>query len=90
MSLPDVPQRSLGRLLAAGALIVVGIIVLAPSSAFTVAIAHYYFEDLIQNPSTVWGNVSTIAPFEFAVLSGLVVGVSMLWAGIWIGRRKPT
>jgi hypothetical protein len=87
VSLPE-PPRSPGRLLVAGALIVAGMIILAPSGAFTIAILHYFFENLIQNPSTVWHNVSTIAPFEAEVFAGLAAGGSLLWAGIRIGRRR--
>ena len=57
-------------------------IIVVPSGAFTIAILHYFFENLIQNPGTVWHNVSTIEPFEIAVFAGLVVGGSLLWAGI--------
>lgn len=88
MSLPDEPRRSPGRLLLAGALVVAGMIIVAPSGAFTIAILHYFFENLIHNPGTVWHNVSTIEPFEIAVFAGLVTGGLLLWAGIQIGRRR--
>jgi hypothetical protein len=75
-------------MITAGALIVAGMIILAPSGAFTIAILHYFFENMIQNPGTVWQNVSTIEPFEIAVFAGLVAGGLLLWAGIRIGRRR--
>src|SRR5450432_3735176 len=90
MSLTEALRRSLGRLLFAGALIVAGMIILAPSSAFTITILHYFFENLIQNPRTVLHNVSSIAPFLLEVLAGLAVGGSLRWAGIRIGRRRES
>ncbi len=87
MSLPETP-RTPGRLLIAGALIVVGMVILVPSGLCSSMMFLILAANLIKNPATFLRGVSDIWPFGIAILGAVLVGIVLLRAGMSIGRPK--
>jgi hypothetical protein len=88
VSLPDEPRRSPGRLLVAGALIVVGMLILVPSGLCTAVMGFGIIASMIANPGAFIKDVADLWQFAIMLLGAVAIGALLLRAGISIGRPR--
>lgn len=88
MSLPDEPSRSPGRLLVAGALIVVGMLILVQSGLCTAVMGFGIVASMIANPGAFFKDLSELWPIATSLLGAVAIGALLLRAGISIGRPR--
>lgn len=88
MSLPDEPKRSPGRILVAGALVIVGVLILVPSGLCTAVMGFGIVASMIANPGAIFKDVSDLWPFAVPLLGAVAIGALLLRAGISIGRTR--